>query len=745
MNNPIITASGAIPAYACVKVSTSGSERVEVATSAADVVFGVTLAGNTANGGAVNFQTTDSQLDIFTLKAAGPIAIGQYVVPTTNGTVLGATTGPFVALDPATIGQTFTARKFNAGATANFLAPGTNAITRTLDSKLTDTLSVKDFGATGDGTTDDTVAIQAALTAGAGKSVYFPAGTYITSAGLNVSGNTYVYGDGGTANISVQPSANVETYNQGFVLTASGITIAGLKISGTNEYSLVGGQRTEYASAISSSLVSKNTDILDCQIVGWGWGMYFRRVSNYRIIGNRCWGGDQTSTNVPDIDNSCWDITVNSSSENEGNKGKRGIIANNFCLSNVDSGIGVGLNSAADQDIIIHNNVVQPLQLDGLTPLTNANNRSRYGIHAGYNGTAPVRVVISGNIVRDVSLVGIYLQGNTMPTGDVAITGNMVSNCAFNTNYPEYASLKAGIWALGGADSICGNVIVDCYLAGIIYTTLQVNPSPAGVQLPRSVIANNNISRILTDPNVFDPVQENGYGIYLTGYNNSRILVSSNRIQKTAHRSIASSVYNNNADNGGIHIVGNLVEVEHTKGAIFVNQGGASVSQSSIVANHIVGSDNTTSNDGNNACIKIFGKIHCIGNTIRNFHRGIESGFTTRIIDVQCSSNAIANCFYGITGSSDVGMWLVTANTFTNIAEKECHAGPYQGVLFKSNGYAFQNPAVVQITRNAAPTTGTWAVGDYCKNTAISIGADKGWYCTVAGNPGTWRSEGLLA
>jgi hypothetical protein len=152
MNNPIITASGAIPAYACVKVSTTGSERVEVATSAADVVFGVTLASNTANGGAVDFQTTDSQLDIFTLKAAGTIGIGQYVVPTTSGTVAAATTGPFVALEAATIGQTFTARKFNAGATANFLATGTGSVTRTLDSKLAETVSVKDFGAIGDGT-----------------------------------------------------------------------------------------------------------------------------------------------------------------------------------------------------------------------------------------------------------------------------------------------------------------------------------------------------------------------------------------------------------------------------------------------------------------------------------------------------------------------------------------------------------------------------------------------------------------
>jgi len=194
MNNPIITASGAIPAYACVKVSTSGSERVEVASSAADVVFGVTLAANTAAGGAVDFQTTDSQLDIFTLKAGGTIGIGQYVVPTTNGTVIAASTGQFVALDPATIGQTFTARKFNAGATANFLATGNGSVTRTLDSKLSDTVSVKDFGAVGDGTTDDTAKIQAALNSGAAN-VLLPKGVYIITSPLYVPENIVFRGE----------------------------------------------------------------------------------------------------------------------------------------------------------------------------------------------------------------------------------------------------------------------------------------------------------------------------------------------------------------------------------------------------------------------------------------------------------------------------------------------------------------------------------------------------------------------
>jgi hypothetical protein len=44
----------------------------------------------------------------------------------------------------------------------------------------------------------------------------------------------------------------------------------------------------------------------------------------------------------------------------------------------------------------------------------------------------------------------------------------------------------------------------------------------------------------------------------------------------------------------------------------------------------------------------------------------------------------------------------------------------------------------------AAPTTGTWVVGDRVRRNPPVAGQPKGWSCTVAGTPGTWVSEGNL-
>lgn len=72
--------------------------------------------------------------------------------------------------------------------TIDFKQSGTGAVSRTAQDKMREFVSVKDFGAVGNGIADDTAAIQAALNAAAGRDVYVPPGTYFTSAELQSDG-----------------------------------------------------------------------------------------------------------------------------------------------------------------------------------------------------------------------------------------------------------------------------------------------------------------------------------------------------------------------------------------------------------------------------------------------------------------------------------------------------------------------------------------------------------------------------
>lgn len=75
--------------------------------------------------------------------------------------------------------------------------PFTGAVARTQHDKNAESVSVKDFGAVGDGTTDDTAAIQLAINAS--QRVYFPPGQYRITASLKWA-NQYLFGcvDNGT-------------------------------------------------------------------------------------------------------------------------------------------------------------------------------------------------------------------------------------------------------------------------------------------------------------------------------------------------------------------------------------------------------------------------------------------------------------------------------------------------------------------------------------------------------------------
>lgn len=98
--------------------------------------------------------------------------------------------------------------------------PASTAIIRTMQEKLDDVASVKDFGAVGDGVTDDSAAINRALSElftqdvaaeESRRALFFPAGVYLVATSIKVPPYAKIYGDGANSTYIQATSGSLDT------------------------------------------------------------------------------------------------------------------------------------------------------------------------------------------------------------------------------------------------------------------------------------------------------------------------------------------------------------------------------------------------------------------------------------------------------------------------------------------------------------------------------------------------------
>ena len=205
---------------------------------------------------------------------AGAFTVGVNYLITNVGTT------NFVAIGASAnvVGVLFTATGAGSGT-------GTAKYSRTVQTKLQESISVLDFGAIGDGTTDDTTAIQAAATAAVGKALYFPAGTYALTGAITLLSHTHIYGDG--IGISTVKAIGSNAFN-----LFNGINITNILFSDLSFYGNSVAVSSGDGQAIRLTMdVSATFDALDCFIdrcrfdnfKGDYWVLFYNASATYKF------------------------------------------------------------------------------------------------------------------------------------------------------------------------------------------------------------------------------------------------------------------------------------------------------------------------------------------------------------------------------------------------------------------------------------------------------------------------------
>jgi len=345
-------------------------------------------------------------------------------------------------------------RAMSDSALLGYAADATDAVDRSASWGLSERISAKDFGATGDGKTDDIIALNGAVADQ--REVFIPCGTYLISSTWDLRDRSYlkIVGAGDCAIIKPSGAWPAST-NLIDVRGARNLDISGIVIDGDNIT-----QSTLQMTAITGDGTASNPtygpiSVHNIGIVNWeqqGIGLganagYTAQDISIRDNNIRMRGGAQASNA---IDNGASGTKL------------RYIISRNLITwdsqpARLEAGEAIFAGHGTNRDTLIRDNIIVSAPTNCITVIANP-------FPGEATGTSQTNAIISGNICDSPGWIGIAAYGVT----GGAVIGNVVTNPQSAHNGP----INAGILVTSGLNGdgsryastdvlIEGNVVRD--------------------------------------------------------------------------------------------------------------------------------------------------------------------------------------------------------------------------------------------------------------------------------------------
>lgn len=424
-----------------------------------------------------------------------------------------------------------------------FLQAGTSAVARTVQSKLRDIVSVKDFGAIGNGVADDTAAIQAAINAS--DAIWVPEGTYKVTDSLAVNKSMVIQVDGTITTTRYEYQLNPPTI---FLVTADNVTIEGSgTLTGPGIFTHAVITNIQFIPSLIKVNSADNVTIQNLTLIDVPQAGVIYIDSDYiRIINNTFIGGD-TVANCLDTPNpegiNYYAVFGNASdygvlSNNRiiddaaGNTFAEGFflykveytkVTENYCRNIVDHDVYMYHSSGDTLGQNNYNTIANNISYSNLTSLTQKIGSS-YKFHgignlvvnnsitnsvSGITAERASYSIISGNFLSGFDQIGIVVSDLVSFNAD----GNNYVTISNNTLYGAVNGSISGIYFRGDltystsnsvGGKITGNTLLRCGDGAAPSAPIQVFHSNTSAYLDGFLISDNVIA-----------LQESLCGMYL--------------------------------------------------------------------------------------------------------------------------------------------------------------------------------------------------------------------------------------
>ncbi|TMV47600.1 hypothetical protein FE783_21620 [Paenibacillus mesophilus] len=546
-------------------------------------------------------------------------------------------------------------------------------------------VSVKQFGATGNGVSDDGASIQAAVHALSGKRLFFPKGEYVASS-IAISASIECCGEGPESVIRQKALSNrnfIQVSGSGTQVSFFDMTID--QNSGNQTY-------------------GQGKFALNCTAAGNGVShpaiLHVERVH----MTNTCEGairflGDRTEANREMLRVIRCRFTNGSESRSNPAYNTFTIYIADAATAAIDGCHFEHIPSASGEGIPAISIAGTNVSSAEYSKLSITDNYiSGYGRFTNGSGIGAIdmyiwsrNVVVTGNRLENSHVVPIRGKVNA---DNMIISGNVIHGVTQHilASGSGISLVPATVGPVAGRYVIADNIVKGSGFRGIEITGT----------------ADNKPSFVEVSGNIIDTAAD--IGIYIG--NVKHFTIANNMISDTGGSGITYTLCEGNGK-----IAGNLIRASGSTGIGYV---GAQKSLCLSIEGNMLDSPSSQGIAAEN-----IGELLLHGNIVKN------------VVSVNGTQRA-----FRIGGTSAVE----TASIKNNVVSGPVASGAvtYTGAgvtTLQEAGNSWNGAAKYGA---AAPTTGTYARGDLMYHTAPAPGGSIGWVCTAAGSPGTWKAFGTI-